>query len=245
MSYQLKVAAGKEVGDGEIYHGKESIQKVEQLLMDNSAASQDPSQILEKETITEIDSDDLQKQTSKMEEAKYPAASNEHLVGDVSSGWKMVLHEESNQYYYWNVVTGETSWEVPDVLAQETLGTSAEKVIRDTEGKTDAVMGTYQSSTPLDMEEDDITTRELNVHSKVNFQTSDSSDQGTKMDGSNEGFKSDSIEDREGNRDANQNNEISFVGGHSIESKSGTDLSSQLIKHCESMLERLNSVKGY
>ncbi|KAG9136509.1 hypothetical protein Leryth_014353 [Lithospermum erythrorhizon] len=33
-----------------------------------------------------------------------------------SSGWKMVLHEESNQYYYWNIETGETSWEAPNVL---------------------------------------------------------------------------------------------------------------------------------
>ncbi|XP_031403803.1 uncharacterized protein LOC116213121 isoform X2 [Punica granatum] len=40
------------------------------------------------------------------------------VVGDVSSGWKMVLHEETNQYYYWNMLTGETSWEVPEVLAQ-------------------------------------------------------------------------------------------------------------------------------
>lgn len=40
------------------------------------------------------------------------------VVGDVSSGWKMVLHEETNRYYYWNMETGETSWEVPEVLAQ-------------------------------------------------------------------------------------------------------------------------------
>ncbi|KAL5079388.1 hypothetical protein RYX36_007809 [Vicia faba] len=36
----------------------------------------------------------------------------------VSSGWKMVMHEESQLYYYWNVETGETSWEVPQVLVQ-------------------------------------------------------------------------------------------------------------------------------
>lgn len=38
--------------------------------------------------------------------------------GDVSSGWQIVMHEESNQYYYWNTVTGETSWEIPEALAQ-------------------------------------------------------------------------------------------------------------------------------
>ncbi|KAI5392008.1 hypothetical protein KIW84_076698 [Lathyrus oleraceus] len=36
----------------------------------------------------------------------------------VSSGWKIVMHEESQLYYYWNVETEETSWEVPQVLIQ-------------------------------------------------------------------------------------------------------------------------------
>ncbi|KAL8237603.1 hypothetical protein R6Q59_018684 [Mikania micrantha] len=39
-------------------------------------------------------------------------------TGDVDSGWKMVLHEESNSYYYWNTATGETSWEIPGALIQ-------------------------------------------------------------------------------------------------------------------------------
>nr|XP_043621272.1 uncharacterized protein LOC122593004 isoform X2 [Erigeron canadensis] len=43
-------------------------------------------------------------------------ASEVPMTGDVGSDWKMVLHEESNSQYYWNVVTGETSWEVPAVL---------------------------------------------------------------------------------------------------------------------------------
>ncbi|KAF9608072.1 hypothetical protein IFM89_005987 [Coptis chinensis] len=46
------------------------------------------------------------------------------IAGDVVFGWKLVMHEETNQYYYWNVETGETSWEVPAVFAQGTeIGT--------------------------------------------------------------------------------------------------------------------------
>ncbi|XP_023728363.1 uncharacterized protein LOC111876068 isoform X1 [Lactuca sativa] len=37
---------------------------------------------------------------------------------NMDSGWKMVLHEESNSYYYWNIATGQTSWEVPVDLVQ-------------------------------------------------------------------------------------------------------------------------------
>ncbi|KAL8462156.1 hypothetical protein ACS0TY_033289 [Phlomoides rotata] len=233
---ESKNAAGKEAEDGEINHAKEFSQKVEQILMDDSAASQGPPQNFEKESIKEISPADLKMQTNNTEEATYPAAPDEHIVEDVS-GWKMVLHEESNEYYYWNVLTGETSWEVPDVLAQE-IGTSAEKVIRDTEEKMDILTSTYKSSVPLDVEEDDITTRD--AYSKINSKTADSADQRIRMDGSDEGLQSDSIEDKEGNGDAIQDNRSFSVGG---DSQSGVDLSLQLIERCKSLLERLNSVQ--
>ncbi|KAJ4816616.1 WW domain-containing protein [Rhynchospora pubera] len=37
-------------------------------------------------------------------------------VSDVGGDWKAVMHAETNQCYYWNTVTGETSWEVPASL---------------------------------------------------------------------------------------------------------------------------------
>lgn len=46
-------------------------------------------------------------------------------TGEVAFGWKLVMHEETNQYYYWNIETGETSWEVPAIFAQGAeLGTA-------------------------------------------------------------------------------------------------------------------------
>ena len=53
-----------------------------------------------------------------------PVTSNSKPTEEMSSTWKMVLHEESNQYYYWNTVTGETSWDLPDSLTQETAMTN-------------------------------------------------------------------------------------------------------------------------
>ncbi|KAH0459693.1 hypothetical protein IEQ34_012507 [Dendrobium chrysotoxum] len=48
--------------------------------------------------------------------------------GHVNEHWKLVLHEESNQYYYWNTVTGETSWEVPAGLAVDAQNTDEQSV---------------------------------------------------------------------------------------------------------------------
>ncbi|KAJ1259061.1 hypothetical protein BS78_10G124400 [Paspalum vaginatum] len=39
------------------------------------------------------------------------------IVGDIGGNWKAIMHEQSNQCYYWNTVTGETSWEIPNGLA--------------------------------------------------------------------------------------------------------------------------------
>ncbi|KAK8691179.1 hypothetical protein V6N13_074697 [Hibiscus sabdariffa] len=54
----------------------------------------------------------------------FAGASEVQVTQDVGSGWRIVMHEESNQYYYWNTETGETSWEVPTVLNQINQSTS-------------------------------------------------------------------------------------------------------------------------
>lgn len=204
-----------------------------------SAASQCP---VEKPQDGQTDSNELQNQANNVKKSTSSAALDEYRVGDMNSGWKMVLHEESNQYYYWNVTTGETSWEVPSVLAQQTVDSSAEKDISDTAEKTDAIIGTYQSSTPLGKVEDDFT---ASVRPKVDSEAADSVDSWTNKDGRNDGSIADLIKVEEDNREANQDHCTSLLGAHSIESNSSTDLSVQLIKQCESLLERLSSMKGY
>ncbi|KAG7577056.1 WW domain [Arabidopsis thaliana x Arabidopsis arenosa] len=62
--------------------------------------------------------DGLNKHTDPSVQASGSVSLEHHAPTDVTSQWKMILHEESNQYYYWNTETGETSWEIPTVLTQ-------------------------------------------------------------------------------------------------------------------------------
>ncbi|KAK4278265.1 hypothetical protein QN277_016132 [Acacia crassicarpa] len=60
----------------------------------------------------------LQKEIVSKDQTSVSEIINEQVIADVGLGWKMVMHEESKRYYYWNIETGETSWEVPHGLAQ-------------------------------------------------------------------------------------------------------------------------------
>lgn len=40
-------------------------------------------------------------------------------IEDIENEWKAVQYEQSGQYYYWNVRTGETTWEIPSALIQQ------------------------------------------------------------------------------------------------------------------------------
>ncbi|KAI3810185.1 hypothetical protein L1987_19795 [Smallanthus sonchifolius] len=74
---------------------------------------------LEKISVVEDDKPESpHRDTDALDLTSVSLKSDMQTTGDVGSGWKMVLHEESNSYYYWNIVTGETSWEVPVVLTQ-------------------------------------------------------------------------------------------------------------------------------
>ncbi|XP_022877742.1 uncharacterized protein LOC111395813 [Olea europaea var. sylvestris] len=253
---QTKIADGKEIGDTGNKDGNEP----SVLVIDNDS-TQNPLQKLRKGSEIISDSSDLDRGTNPAEEVTYPGVSDVQVVGDVSTGWKVVLHEESNQYYYWNITTGETSWEVPDDLAQITDMSCLEKATADAVEKCIGLEGTSGSSIPLDMEHGDSTTGQLNCGSDANCKTGYVSEQVAKMHGYDEGCNGDSVDEEKGNQDADQNNETSLLANNllgneiasstkinhgmpSEECETGANLSSQLVKHCERLLERLNSAKG-
>lgn len=114
-----------------------------------------PLQLLESLRKTEVDcptnnhvaeSGVIPEETSLKEQAS--ATSFPQAVGDVILGWKVVLHEGSKEYYYWNTATGETSWEVPDILAQASESADGKRETADGRKK-EIVTGTLDQSTEV------------------------------------------------------------------------------------------------
>lgn len=171
------------------------------------------------------------------------------VVGDVSSGWKMVLHEETNQYYYWNVETGETSWEVPEVLGQLAAPIS--------DATYAAASGEKMGGLPFDT---------LDLNSSSNYVVQGGVATGFNHDGSPSGHLvsqtkslgefcapgNGPIEGFEGNlpRDLPWGGDVSQQPVVSMQDsmvfgkcESGTDYWSPIIKFGESLLQRLNSLE--
>lgn len=186
----------------------------------------------------------------------YASESFDEQVGtDISSGWKMVMHEESQRYYYWNIETGETSWEVPQVLAQAHQltndvippasvndKTESAAVGMDNSNMLSAAMLNTSAALTIDgpVETSVTSPKELYVH-------------GSQMNGC-------SVECTNENQGSNVNgNELirnaglmslSYGVDHSIVSKiiveeqhMEIDFPSRLVQQCESLLERLKSLE--
>ncbi|KAF5946585.1 hypothetical protein HYC85_016813 [Camellia sinensis] len=177
--------------------------------LETGSVSPDPLQNREDNDVREIDSAvtaDLCKVVST-EEASIPGTSDVHLTGDVISSWKVVLHEESNQYYYWNTVTGETSWVVPDLLAQGAELTGEQKTAPDTEVRNGPLGGTHEPNSTLDLELDDSVTVHPNNHCKagnVIHETREIDEPEAQIEDQNDGFKDKGLEDKRPGSDANQ-----------------------------------------
>lgn len=62
-------------------------------------------------------------------------------IEDTDNEWKAVKHEQSGQYYYWNVKTGETTWEIPTALVQQVTESADGRYISKEESSQGAGLG--------------------------------------------------------------------------------------------------------
>ncbi|XP_010255738.1 PREDICTED: formin-binding protein 4-like isoform X2 [Nelumbo nucifera] len=123
------------------------------------AAQQAKVEDVEKDAASNLDDDEIRgsdatvsgephNQADAAAQVSDPGSSGVQIIGEVASGWKIVMHEESGRYYYWNTETGETSWEPPDVLAQGSEITTELNTSHITEEKENASRDMHASSSP-------------------------------------------------------------------------------------------------
>ncbi|KAK8626379.1 hypothetical protein V6N13_134028 [Hibiscus sabdariffa] len=185
------------------------------------------------------------------EQDSVAGTSEVQVTQDVGSGWRMVMHEESNQYYYWNTETGETSWEVPAVLNQINQSTPHLKapIVEDMEV---AQVDAHDLTSTISVQ---------SVGDNVILQ-SKVYDNEPELDGRNGGCKNEALKDKisDVSRSDFQSSvdaaDICLVGGsldhsgnsaHDVvandDDKTGIDLSIHLLRQGERLLERLKSLK--
>lgn len=149
---QTKASISKPSEEGEIVDDEDvSVQNIDSCHLETNSGLVIALQIVE------AAADDKHLETSKESIYHVPEPSDTGTAGGASSCWKMVLHEESNQYYYWNTVTGETSWEVPDALSQGT-GTASGVETLGTEMRESGGGDINASGTACGVKSDDIST---------------------------------------------------------------------------------------
>ncbi|XP_065861588.1 uncharacterized protein [Euphorbia lathyris] len=182
--------------------------------------------------------------------------SNAQVAGDANSEWRVIMHEESNQYYYWNTETGQTSWEVPDPLAQTTI-TVSDQIVPTTEILEIASEDINDSSSTLGTKLDN-SSAAISDHGPVsaNFipQSQALHGNGPQVNERVDGYRSESLKDEnyaiDSYRTESQNNlsTADVLVDYAVtdnEVEKGMDVSITLTRRCESLLERLKSLEGY
>ncbi|XP_021905982.1 uncharacterized protein LOC110820713, partial [Carica papaya] len=186
-----------------------------------------------------------------------PGISEVQITGEVSSSWKMVMHEETNQYYYWNTETGETSWEIPAFFAQSTESTLDCKspLTRNVES---ASVGTHNTGSGLGDELDNSSAAQSNSLVCTNLITQSEVDGNGPQTADLAGeYKTEALKDKNLVPKASKIeiqsslDTINVVSNNSVNDdlasnrdKTGIDLSTYLVTRSESLLERLKSLKG-
>ncbi|KAK9673717.1 hypothetical protein RND81_12G185400 [Saponaria officinalis] len=111
----------KHLEEGEIGENEDhSFQKADNQCPQSDSTSVMVSQILDADSMMHkmVTLDEKNHEVDGEKQDPAPLTLDVQTSGNLNSSWKMVLHEESNRYYYWNTVTGETSWETPEGFVQ-------------------------------------------------------------------------------------------------------------------------------
>ncbi|GAV59648.1 WW domain-containing protein [Cephalotus follicularis] len=252
---------GSAVKDPEVNADEDvAAQKVDQQDIEKTFAPLDSVQKLESNDTRESHATAtgvLFEEMDFAEQIPVPETSDVQIIGDVSLGWRIVMHAESNQYYYWKTLTGETSWEVPDVLTQSTEFSSDEgiPVASNTE--------TAPSGSTLAVEFDNCSAAPSvigSISTNLVPQSKGMCDNGAQMDEWVQGYKSEELKDDPNQNELHSNSDavgallgdVSLAGSKKYvhdtpaheEHQKAIDLSTHLVKQCEFLLERLKSLKG-
>lgn len=190
-------------------------------------------------------------------------------TADMSLGWKMVMHEESNQYYYWNTETGETSWEVPEALVLASQLNPEQKTLPVTEGMESACLGQEEKSTSdvACSDSSALLTSCVSMGAISVSETKEVCGHVLLVNDEPEGCKGETLEVQDGVTGINQNESSSYgavddllgnwnsirtgaeehVHERIANREPGTriDISSRLVEQSESLLEKLMTLKGY
>jgi hypothetical protein len=248
--YQVKHLPDEDYKDMEVNVGEDLSEQEREQESIPPDVSQNLEGSDEKDSAPTI-SGDLQKEVDLTEQNSISGTSDVQVIGDVTLGWKIVMHEESNRYYYWNIETGETSWEEPDVLAQATgltNGQTIPTVIETTEiapvGMDEpsiisgAILGGSSAAHPLEGTMGaNMIPRGIEVYGH-----------GYQMDDCSEAYKNEAWKDSNWSTDVDSR-ELTGSEKHMHDMvaeghDSGVALSSHLVQQSECLLQRLKSLNG-